>query len=94
MFVKSQKVVSAVLRIKLLDPRAKAPTVAHPGFDLGYDLYALNDEILRPGYSIAVGTGIAIEFNPHWGGLIKDRSSMALRDITVSGGVIDSGYRL
>lgn len=81
------------MKVKLLDPRAKVPTVERPGSDLGYDLYALNDAILRPGYSNAVGTGIAIEFNPYWGGLIKDRSSMALRDVTVSGGVIDSGYR-
>ena len=29
-----------MLNVKLLMPTAKAPTVAHPGEDLGYDVYA------------------------------------------------------
>jgi dUTP pyrophosphatase len=81
------------MKVKLLNPRAKVPTVKHPGSDLGYDLYALEELYLRTGYPTAVRTGIAIEFNQFWGGIIKDRSSMALKGITVSGGVIDSGYR-
>ena len=30
----------ASLSVKLLDGSAKLPTVAHPGEDIGYDLYA------------------------------------------------------
>ena len=29
-----------MLKVKLLTASAKAPTIAHPGEDLGYDLYA------------------------------------------------------
>jgi dUTP pyrophosphatase len=29
-----------MLKVKLLTAAAKAPTIAHPGEDLGYDLYA------------------------------------------------------
>ena len=81
------------MRVKLLDPRAKVPTVEHPGSDLGYDLYALERTVLRTGYVMKVRTGIAVEFDPLYGAIIKDRSSIAIQGITVSAGVIDSGYR-
>lgn len=81
------------MRVKLLDPRAKTPTVAHPGSDLGYDLYALNDVHMIRNVPAKIKTGIAIEFNSGWGGIIKDRSSMALNGFSVLGGVIDGGYR-
>lgn len=47
------------LVIKRLDPRATAPTVANPGEDLAYDLYALDDTTLVPGTVTKVRTGIA-----------------------------------
>ena len=34
----------SMLKVKLLVPTAKAPTVAHPGEDLGYDVYAAADD--------------------------------------------------
>jgi dUTP pyrophosphatase len=34
-----------------------------------------------------------LQFPEGWGGIIKDRSSMAIARIYTSGGVIDSGYR-
>ena len=37
-----------MLRVKLLHPDAKAPTVSHAGSDIGFDLYALEDAILQP----------------------------------------------
>ncbi len=37
-----------MLRIKLLDPAARVPVVAHPGEDLGYDLFALEGVVLAP----------------------------------------------
>jgi dUTP pyrophosphatase len=81
------------MKIKLLSPNAKVPTVEHPGSDLGYDLYCLNNILLLKGFVAGIRTGIAIEFPKRYGGIIKDRSSMAFKGITVSGGVIDSGYR-
>jgi dUTP pyrophosphatase len=83
----------AVLRVKLLHPEAKAPTVAHPGSDLGFDLYALEDAVLEPGVVNRVRTGIAVE-GPHgYGFVLGDRSSLAARGVTYAGGRIDAGYR-
>jgi len=38
-------------------------------------------------------TGIAIEFEPAHGAIVKDRSSLASKGIRTSVGVIDAGYR-
>jgi dUTP pyrophosphatase len=83
----------AVLRVKLLEPEAKAPTVAHPGSDLGFDLYALEDVTLEPGVMVRVRTGIAVEGPEGYGFVLGDRSSMAARGVTYAGGRIDAGYR-
>lgn len=89
-----------MLKVKKLDPRAILPTVANPGEDLGYDLYALEDTILRHGEVTKVRTGIAAwEKNyratlaERYGLILRDRSSMAAKGISVGGGVIDAGYR-
>jgi dUTP pyrophosphatase len=87
-----------MLRVKLLDPAAKAPVVAHPGEDLGYDLFGLEDAWLEPGTAIKVRTGIAVEARHPVTGeplglLVRDRSSMAARGIFTTAGVIDAGYR-
>jgi dUTP pyrophosphatase len=83
----------AVLRVKLLHPEAKAPTVAHPGSDLGFDLYALEDAVLEPGVMNRVRTGIAVEGPDGYGFVLGDRSSLAARGVTYAGGRIDAGYR-
>lgn len=78
--------------MKKLIPSAHLPEKARAG-DLGYDLFAADHVLIHPGEMRAVGTGIALEFPSGWGGVIKDRSSMAMKRLTVSAGVIDSGYR-
>lgn len=80
------------LRVLRLDLKAKLPVCAHPGEDLAYDIFALEDEMLYANRVVRVRTGIAVEL-PGFGFLVRDRSSMALANVTVSGGVIDSGYR-
>ena len=82
-----------MLKVKLLHPEAQAPTVAHPGSDLGFDLYAVEDTVLEPGIPVKVRTGIAVEGPPGWGFVLGDRSSMAAKGITYAGGRIDAGYR-
>jgi len=87
-----------MLRVKLLDACARSPQVAHPGEDLGYDLFALEAVTLAPHAVAKVRTGIAVEArHPHSGAplglLVRDRSSMAARGIATTGGVIDAGYR-
>ncbi|NPB03344.1 MAG: dUTP diphosphatase [Thermotogae bacterium] len=80
------------LKIRRLHPKAKLPTRAYEG-DLGYDLYAVEDVILKPLKPTAVPTGIAVEFPKGWGAFLKDRSSMAIRGVHTLAGVIDWGYR-
>ncbi|HEX7730562.1 MAG TPA: dUTP diphosphatase [Terracidiphilus sp.] len=87
-----------MLRVKLMDPAAKAPAVAHPGEDLGYDVFALEAVRLEPRVTVRVRTGIAVEArHPETGTplglLVRDRSSMAARGLACTGGVIDAGYR-
>lgn len=52
-----------MLKVKLLAEGAKAPTVANPGEDLGFDLYALKDQTLFVYDLNKVRTGIAAEFD-------------------------------
>jgi dUTP pyrophosphatase len=86
-----------MLRVKLLSPDAKAPTVAHPGEDLGYDIYAAATLTIAPGGHAIVPTGIAVECTSasgeKMGALLRDKSSMAARRLALTGGVIDAGYR-
>ena len=86
-----------MLRVKLLTQSAKAPTVAHPGEDLGYDVYAAFMMIIAPKSHAIVPTGVAIECTSPagepMGALLRDKSSMAVRRLVLTGGVIDAGYR-
>lgn len=79
------------LLVKKLDSDAILPSVAHPGDDLGFDLYAIEDTVLAPGRVTRVRTGVAVAMQG-FGFRIADRSSMALRSVRTSGGVIDAGY--
>lgn len=88
-----------MLKVKLITDTATPPTVSHPGEDLGYDLYA-SESITIPSKGHArVRTGVAVEFQlshmpeVNFGFLVKPRSSIGSRGMTVLGGVIDSGYR-
>jgi dUTP pyrophosphatase len=86
-----------MLRVKFLSESGKAPTVAHPGEDLGYDIYAAFTIIIAPKSQAVVSTGIAIECTSPagepMGALLRDKSSMAARRLMLTGGVIDAGYR-
>ena len=86
-----------MLKVKLLTAAAKSPTVAHPGEDLGYDIYAAETVTIAPRGHATVSTGVAVECTSRngesMGALLRDKSSMASRRLTVTGGVIDAGYR-
>ena len=87
-----------MLRVKLLEQGAKLPVVAHPGEDLGYDVFAIESVVLEPHKTVRVRTGISVEArDPEMGTalglLVRDRSSMASRGVATTAGVIDAGYR-
>lgn len=48
------------LEVKLLESEARLPTVAHPGEDLGYDIYLLNGTYVWTGQVERLRTGIAV----------------------------------
>lgn len=93
MIVNIQDHIFPTLCFKRLQAFAQAPSVAHLGEDIGYDLYASQEEIIPAGATVSVHTGISIEFIPRCGARIGTRSSMAKKGIIAVGGEIDAGYR-
>jgi dUTP pyrophosphatase len=83
------------IKVKKLVEEARLPRYAHVGEygDLAADLYASEGLILEPGSTVAVPTGIAMEFPSTHGALVEDRSGLALKGVTTLAGVIDPGYR-
>ena len=87
--------MSAPLRVRRLDPRARLPVRAHDD-DAGYDLHALDAATLAPGERAALRTGIAIELPAGHAGLVLPRSGLAARHgiaLVNAPGLIDAGYR-
>jgi dUTP pyrophosphatase len=87
-----------MLRVQLLEAKARMPVVAHPGEDLGYDVFLLENVHLGARSTARLRTGVAVEArHPDTGVplglLVRDRSSMAARGLATTGGVIDAGYR-
>jgi dUTP pyrophosphatase len=83
------------IRVQRLTPAARLPRYAHcgPYGDLAADLHAAAPVTIPAGATLAVSTGVALEFPPTHGALIEDRSGLALRGLTTLAGVIDPGYR-
>jgi dUTP pyrophosphatase len=82
---------------------ARMPICSHPGEDLGYDIFALDDVEVDPFSVTKVRTGIAAQYSPwgerpewigkdRYGLLVKDRGSMAAAGLFTVGGVIDASY--
>ena len=86
-----------MLKVQLLSSAAKTPTVAHPGEDLGYDVYASESVTLAGKGNGVIPTGIAMECTTRdgkpMGCLLRDRSSLASKRLAILAGVIDAGYR-
>jgi len=61
--------------------------------DLGYDLFAAEDDTIFPDETRLISTGIAIQLPEGYGGFIKDRSSVSTKSsVFTVAGVIDNGY--
>ena len=83
------------VKFKKLNPHAIAPTRAYKG-DAGYDLYALNPYVIKPGETAKVATGIVLEIPEGYYMEIVPRSGISSKTflrIPNSPGIIDSGYR-
>jgi dUTP pyrophosphatase len=86
---------AVTVRVKLLSPDSKMPSLANEG-DVAYDLYSTADIELQPSQRIAVPIGISLEIPRGYEGQIRPRSGLALQSgVTVlnAPGTIDSGFR-
>jgi dUTP pyrophosphatase len=83
------------IRVMKLNASAQLPRYAHAGAfgDLAADLFAVAGVTLDAGATVAVATGVAMEFPSSHGALVEDRSGLAIRGVTTLAGVIDPGYR-
>ena len=81
--------------VKRLHPNAILPRYSHDGDfgDLAADLYSVEELTFTTGEIKAISIGIALEFPAGYGGMIADRSGLAMKGITTFAGVIDPGYR-
>jgi dUTP pyrophosphatase len=61
--------------------------------DSGFDLRAINTHFILPDEQRAIETGVYVAIPEQCVGIIRDRSSMALKHVVVQGGVIDPSYR-
>ena len=82
-----------MLKVRRLSPDAILPTVAHPGEDIGYDLYSAEELVIDARGAAGVHTGVAIEFVPAAGAMVKTRSGLAKKRLLCNAGVIDAGFR-
>ena len=61
--------------------------------DAGFDLPALKTTEIAPKSSVLVSTGVHVAVPLGWVGIIRDRSSTAMKGIMCGAGVIDASYR-
>ena len=79
-----------------LEPSAKeagASIEAPREGDAGFDIRAAENSIIEPGEQKLISTGLKASIPLAWVGIIKDRSSMAIKGIRSHAGVIDASYR-
>ena len=80
------------MRVKLLDENAQAPVRGSEGA-AAYDLYVIETTDVRRDGITQLHTGIAVEIPEGHVGLIRDRSSYAMKGLGVQAGVVDQDYR-
>lgn len=80
------------LKIQKLDRRVRAPSNATSD-SAGFDLYANQTISLRPNDVKKIPTGLIIQVPIGTYGRIAPRSSMALKNLWINGGVVDRDYR-
>lgn len=82
-----------LIKVKKLDSSLPDLKYAKAG-DAGFDLYAREYTVLRPGIPTAVPSGVAIELPVGYVSLVWDKSGLAIKQgLKVLGGVIDAEYR-
>ena len=78
--------------VRLLSETSKVPMRMSEGA-AGYDIYSNEDTIIKSQNRQLISTGISIEIPDNVYGQIAPRSSLAIKEIDVGAGIIDSDYR-
>ena len=84
----------ANIKFAKVRPDAKIPTKRVE--DAGWDVYAnfVEDWIeIPPHTNKLIPTGIASAFDSDWGIILRERGSTGVKNLKVSAGVMDSGFR-
>ena len=93
--VMDQDIIGRVLRVKRFHPDAVIPEYATEG-SVGFDFHAVKDVVVRPGVTLLIPTGLAVEVPEGCELQVRPRSGMSLKTgalIKNSPGTIDSDYR-
>ena len=82
------------LKVKKLSKNAKIPTYGHEG-DACFDLYALEDYVVKPGDVLLIRTGLAMAISEGYEMQVRPRSSLSLKGLIIPNSpcTIDPGYR-
>lgn len=84
----------ANIKFARVRPDAKIPTKRVE--DAGWDIYAnfIEDWIeIPPHENRLIPTGIASAFDPAWSFILSERGSTGVKNLKISAGVLDSGFR-
>ena len=82
----------AKIGIKLLDKDAKVPKMQREG-DAAFDIYSIEEVLLKPGEVRSVDCGIACEIPSGYKLMVNGRSGLAMRGIFCHVGTIDPNYK-
>jgi dUTP pyrophosphatase len=80
------------VQLQKLIPQAVMPTRATKG-SIGYDVHSITSHTIQPGQVQKIPTGLSTALPQGMYLRIASRSSLALKGLTVEGGVIDSDFR-
>ncbi|GIN10187.1 deoxyuridine 5'-triphosphate nucleotidohydrolase [Shouchella clausii] len=81
------------VKVKRLHPDAVLPRLATEG-SAGFDLYAAEDDIIEPGETVVIETGLAFELPPGYEMQIRPRSGITSKTkLRVQLGTVDADYR-
>lgn len=81
-----------ILAVKILKKNGRLPEKAHDS-DAGFDLFAVEDVVIKPGELKQVPIGIAVQLPQGYWAELRDKSSRASQGLHVLAGVIDQDYR-
>ena len=83
---------SKTVYVQKLSPQAQLPARSTPG-SIGFDVTATTTITIQPNEIKPIPTGLATSFPSDIYLRIASRSSMAMKQVIVQGGVVDSDYR-